>query len=72
MVANHTVIGFGKLDRNRTKSEDDITLKQNGKEKNYIIPYLRIIDHIVSLRMGTGRRNTCVVNLMNTKNSSGN
>ena len=70
MAANHKVIGFGKLDGNRAESEDDITLKQ--KDKKYVIPYLRIIDRIVSLRVGTGRRNMHVINLVNTKNSTGN
>ena len=54
MAANHKVIGFGKLDWNRAESEDDITVKQ--KDKRYIIPYLRIIDRIVSMRMRNGRR----------------
>jgi hypothetical protein len=53
MAANHKVIGVGKLDLNRAESGDDITLKQ--KDKKYIIPYIRITDRIVSLRMGTGR-----------------
>jgi hypothetical protein len=70
MAANHKVIGFGKLDGNRAESEVGITLKQ--KDKKYIIPYLRIIDRIVSLRMETGPRNMYVTNLVNTKNSTEN
>jgi len=70
VTANHKVIGFGKLYWNKAETEDDITLKQ--KDKKYIIPYLRIIDRIVSLRMGTRRRNMYVINLVNTKDSTGN